>query len=277
MKRLLILLLALTLVLPVVGFAQTSTQPANPNANIIWPPPVYVIRGQFPIRGTANLPNMTNYFIEFRPLNDDLTPQGGADVWFPAILPSQAAVQNDVLGVWDTTLIADGLYEMRLTVNVSQGSPVFAVVSPLRIENTPPPFAVTPTPFPTATFVPPTPTLQPTVDTTPRVTITSSPAGNVRQGDGTNYNIITSLPTGTSRAHPRHQQSGIGLVSGAVGQWSDRLGRAEHRQHVRRPDRAAAHPAAAPAAADRDALPDGDSGNARSSVAGEPGRRYCRA
>src|SRR5262245_38841116 len=109
MKRLLVLLLMLVLALPLVAFAQVD-QP-NPNANISWPPPVYVVKGQFPIRGTANLPNMTNYFIEFRPLNDDLTPQGGADVWFPALLPSQASVSDGVLGVWDTTLITDGVYE----------------------------------------------------------------------------------------------------------------------------------------------------------------------
>jgi len=182
-------------------FAQTPTTPPNPNANISWPPPVYVVRGQFPIRGTANLPNMTNYFIEFRPINDDLSPQAGADVWFPAILPSQAAVQDGVLGTWDTTLIADGLYQMRLTVNVSQGNPVFAIVSPLRIENTLSPFEATPTPAIPPTQIPPPATAIPTVDPTPRVTISppgNGATGNVRQGDSTFYNIITSVPSGTT-------------------------------------------------------------------------------
>jgi hypothetical protein len=195
MKRLLVLLLMLSLALPIAAFAQVD-QP-NPNANITWPPPVYVVKGQFPIRGTANLPNMTNYFIEFRPLNDDLTPQGGADVWFPALLPSQASVSDGVLGVWDTTLITDGVYELRLTVNVSSGTPVFHVVTPLRIENTPPPFAATATPIPLPTQALPTATIEPTQDLSPRVTITASPSGNVRQGDSTFYNIMTSLPTGT--------------------------------------------------------------------------------
>lgn len=198
MKRLLAMLLILAFVLPVTAFAQTTTQPVNPNANISWPPPVYILHGQFQIRGTANLPNMSNYFIEFRPLNADLTPQVGSDIWFPAILPSQAAVQDSVLGVWDTTLITDGLYEMRLTVNVNGGTPVFHVVSPLRIENTPPPFAATATPFPTATPQLPTATPVPTEDATPRVTIVSSPSGNMRTGDDTVYNIIMSLPTGTT-------------------------------------------------------------------------------
>ncbi len=200
MKRLVLLLFVLSLALPLTAFAQIVTPEPNPNASITWPPPVYVVRGEFPIRGTASLPNMTNYFIEFRPLNDDLTPQSLNDVWLPAILPSASPVQDNVLGMWNTTLVDDGLYELRLTVNVSQGTAVTQIVSPLRIENTPSPFAATPTPtqapaLPTA-FVPPA-TAAPTQDLTPRVTISSSPSGNVRQGDSVFYNILMSLPVGT--------------------------------------------------------------------------------
>lgn len=204
MRRVFAVLFILVLVLPLAAFAQpftaqvTTTEETNPNANITWPPPVYVVRGEFQIRGTANLSNMTNYFIEFRPLNEDLTPQVGGDIWFPAILPSQAAVQDAVLGVWDTTLIQDGIYELRLTVNVSSGTPVTHIVSPLRIENTPPPFAATPTPLPSPTLSLPTATLVPTEDPSPRVTITASPQGNLRAGDATVYNILASLPTGTT-------------------------------------------------------------------------------
>jgi TIR domain/Bacterial SH3 domain len=50
------------------------------------------------------------------------------------------------------------------------------------------------TPVPTDTNTP----IQPTVDTTPRVTITSSPLGNIREGDSTVYNIIMSVSTGTT-------------------------------------------------------------------------------
>ncbi len=203
MKRMLLWLTVVLFALPLTVSAQavTPTVAPNPNATISWPPPVYVIRGQFQIRGTANLPNMTNYFIEFRPLNDDLTPQGGNDVWFPAILPSQAAVQDGVLGTWDTTLVTDGLYQLRLTVNVSQGTPVFDIVSPLRVENTPSPFEVPPTPIPTNTPLAtstPLATPTPTEDLTPRVTITSSPTGNLRAGDSIFYNILASLPAGTT-------------------------------------------------------------------------------
>ncbi|MCK6577923.1 MAG: SH3 domain-containing protein [Anaerolineae bacterium] len=193
--------LALTLVLALPAFAQTLPQTgvvADPNANISWPPPVYVLRGQFEVRGTANLPNMSNYFIEFRPLGSDLQPLTPDD-WFPAILPSASAVVDGVLGAWDTRLTPDGLYELRLTVNVTGGQAVQQSITPLRLENTPPPFAVTPTTVPTATqppAPPATPTPEPTVNTTPRVRITT-PQGNLREGDSTAYRIIVTLPNGT--------------------------------------------------------------------------------
>jgi hypothetical protein len=195
MKRLLVLLMITVLVL-LPGFVRAAE--GNPNATITWPPPVYVVRGKFQIRGTANLPNMTNYFIECHPLNGDLSLQG--DVWFPAILPSQAAVQDGVLGVWDTTLIADGIYQVRLTVNVSQGNPVLFIVSPLRVQNTPSPFEATPMPSPTPLPPLPSPTLVPAQDTTPRATIdvAGGQSANVREGDSTFYKVVAYVPTGAT-------------------------------------------------------------------------------
>ncbi len=204
-KRLMLLMLALVLFVVSAPIAAQDgvADEANPNAQITFPLPVYVVRGEFEIRGSANLPNMTNFFIEFRPLNEDLTPPAGREVWFPAILPSSAAVQDDILGVWDTTLVPDGIYELRLTVNVSGGGEaVNDTVSPIRIENTPPPWVeIDVTVEPTQAVIPatevPLPTTPPTEDPTPRATVIT-PVGNVRQGDGTNYGIITSLTEGTS-------------------------------------------------------------------------------
>ena len=204
-KRLMLLMLALVLFVVSAPIAAQDgvADEANPNAQITFPLPVYVVRGEFEIRGSANLPNMTNFFIEFRPLNEDLTPPAGREVWFPAILPSSAAVQDDILGVWDTTLVPDGIYELRRTVNVSGGGEaVNDTVSPIRIENTPPPWVeIDVTVEPTQAVIPatevPLPTTPPTEDPTPRATVIT-PVGNVRQGDGTNYGIITSLTEGTS-------------------------------------------------------------------------------
>jgi hypothetical protein len=210
-RRLLWIVLAVLLMAGVPVFSQTAPiATPDPNASITWPPPVYVLRGEFEIRGSASLPNMTNYFIEFRPLEDTFgiqapvaTEEAGVveEVFFPAILPSSTPVLNEVLGVWDTSLVPDGLYEIRLTVNLTAGEPVTHTVSPLRVENEPPPFVQIPaaTQAVPATQIPPTqpppPTVPPTEDPTPRVTVTT-PNGNVRSGDGTNYPIVASLTQG---------------------------------------------------------------------------------
>ena len=63
---------------------------ANPDANITFPPPVYVVRHRVDIRGTVAVANLQNFFIEFRPLTPDGAAQPGDDeesMWFPATLP----------------------------------------------------------------------------------------------------------------------------------------------------------------------------------------------
>lgn len=185
------------------GFAQqpvpTST-PANPNANVSWPPPVYVLRGTETLRGTANLPNMSNYFFEFRPLNPDLSEQPDNAPWFPATLPQTAPVQSGVLGTWNTQTAPDGVYELRLTINISGGTPVFALISPLRIENNPPPFVTRVPPAGIATNTP-APQLPPTLAPTPVSTgpqVTALVDANVRKGDDTRYDAIGFLLKGDS-------------------------------------------------------------------------------
>lgn len=198
------------------SIAQQSPTTPNPNANVSFPPPVYVLRGEFPIFGTANVPGMTNYFIEFRPLPaipvldstsptavPSPTPNGATPApvtFFPAVLPSNVPVENGLLGAWDTSLVPDGLYEIRLTINAG-GATTQILVSPLRVENNPPPEAGDVTgPVATEEAIaptqPPPPTVPPTEDPTPRGTVSTATA-NVRTGDSTVYPVIASLPQGT--------------------------------------------------------------------------------
>lgn len=183
-------------------------EPADPNAAITWPPPVFVLRGLVTVEGSANLPGMDSYFLEYRRLNDDLSAVDDDVPWLPATLPSRTPVKNGALGTWDTTLESDGLYELRLAISVQESAPVFVRVSPLRVENT----GVTPAPtlqaLPTLMRLPTiqvitTPTAEATLaptptalDATPRVT--SNVNANVRAGDNTNAPIIGSLLPGES-------------------------------------------------------------------------------
>jgi uncharacterized protein YgiM (DUF1202 family) len=202
-RKAFLLILALLLTLTAVVQAQEIVpgpdEEIDPNANISWPPPVYVLRGQVDLYGSANLPNMTNYFIEFRPLEfpDPEDEEEAVDgPWFPVTLPSNQPVDEDVLGTWNTETTADGLYEIRLTINRQGQSALHFVVSPLRVENELPDFLVDL--LPTATIEAPVrPTLAPSptaVDTDPRVTANVN--ANVRTGDGTNYPRFATLMAG---------------------------------------------------------------------------------
>ena len=179
----------------------TSTPIPNPNANISWPPPVYVVRSLFTVYGTVNLPEMTGWFLEQR-LIDATVPEDQG--WTPVTLVSRTATQNSILGVWDTTVANDGVYSLRLNVSLSNGSRVYALVTPLRIENNPPPFAGNsnqPNVVPTLGGLPtliPTPTAFSNI---PQVTARIN--ANVRRGDGTIYDVIGNLPAGTTAQIPQ--------------------------------------------------------------------------
>jgi uncharacterized protein YgiM (DUF1202 family) len=198
---LVVTLLSLTALVSAQEIMPREGQEIDPSANISWPPPVYVLRGQIDIYGSASLPNMTNYFIEFRPLDtsevadEDEDEPAVESPWFPVTLPSSQPVTEDVLGRWNTATAPDGLYEMRLAINVSGSPAVYFLVSPLRIENDPPEFVVDPVAPPTATFAPVTrPTLaaSPTpLDTEPRATANVN--ANIRSGDSVLYPRLDSL------------------------------------------------------------------------------------
>lgn len=217
-------LLLSALALSVTGPALAQASPAvNPNVVISFPPPVYVVRGQFEVRGTVNLPNLANYFLEFRQLDPEtLQPFAEDDPFLPASLPTTGIVIDDVLAIWDTTVLEDGLYQLRLTANVSRQGPTHFVVSPLRVENFPPPFVNIDEPQPTAEptsstggpiIIRPgsTPTqggiviVRPTLAATPTSIsndpiVTANVDANVRSGDSTAYPVIGSLPAGFQAA-----------------------------------------------------------------------------
>lgn len=189
----------------------------NPEANISYPPAVYVVRDSVDIRGTVALAELRNFFVEFRPLALDMMDMAegedeSANQWFPATLPQLTAVSDDILGTWNTVTLRDGLYELRLRINTGAEEPEYVRLSPIRIENNPPPFvaaeqvaavvesmddedraeaAVEEEPEPAAE-----PEATETPDTTARVV--SLVNANVRAGDSILYNIVGGLREGES-------------------------------------------------------------------------------
>ena len=171
----------------------------NPEANLSFPPPVYVVRDSVDIRGTVTIADMRNFFVEFRPLILDMMAAEDAEEednqWFPATLPRIAPITDDVLGTWNTVPLRDGLYEMRLTINTAADDPQYFRVSPIRVENNAPAFVAE---QPVIEVVEPTVAPEPTAtpDLSPRVIALVN--SNVRSGDSTLYVIIGSLLEGES-------------------------------------------------------------------------------
>jgi len=199
----------------------TDSDMMNPEAHISYPPPVYVVRDSVDIRGTVTLETMRNFFIEFRPLVLDMmmdAEEEEENQWFPATLPRIEAVTDDVLGTWNTVTLRDGLYELRLQINIGGDAPEFYRVSPIRVENNPPPFAAEqqmamveePAEEPADDMADDdmadddmadepeeaAPEPEPTEDPRPRVI--SMVNANVRAGDSTAYSVVGFLLDGES-------------------------------------------------------------------------------
>jgi hypothetical protein len=221
--------LMLTVLLALMSFGMVNAQdiepviapPEDADVAISFPPPVFVINGSVEIRGTADALDMINYFVEYRPLivTDAASLATATPLpneqrpWFPATLPGNQAVRNGVLGVWNTTTARDGLYELRLVVNIEGTAPQVFRVSPIRILNNPTNQFVS---LPTRVPLQPTPTqigssgggaqVRPTLAATPTSLNTGEPTvvaltdANIRQGDDVSYPRVGSLLTGESAA-----------------------------------------------------------------------------
>jgi hypothetical protein len=135
-----------------------------------------ILSGLVPVTGTATHPEFQRYELSFA-----YSPNP-TDTWFPLQPPAVTQVVNEIIGRWDTTLISDGVYTLRLRVYFSDTAYLEAFVPNIRVQNsapTQPPPAATPgsptppdvditlpaTPTPTAPGIdlPPTATAQPTV------------------------------------------------------------------------------------------------------------------
>jgi hypothetical protein len=108
-----------------------------------------ILNGLVPITGSAMHPQFTRYELAFG-YSPNLT-----DSWFSIQPPATSQVINEVLGQWDTTLITDGLYVLRLRVFYGDNAYLEAFVANVRVLNSTPtapaPTLPPPTAGPTAT------------------------------------------------------------------------------------------------------------------------------
>lgn len=92
---------------------------------LTYPAPGQEVRGKIALIGSADIPNFGFYKYEFSPI--------GMDIW-STIQAGREVIQNDDLGIWDTSELTPGDYLLRLVITDNQGDVFPACVVPIRIK-----------------------------------------------------------------------------------------------------------------------------------------------
>ena len=114
-------------------------------AGITTPLPGATIAGQVAILGAAAPAQFERYELAFSYAPDP------TNTWFSIQEPVLTPMPGGLLGRWDTTGIADGLYVLRLRVYTSEREYIETVVRGLVVQNTAPLPAASPPPVPITT------------------------------------------------------------------------------------------------------------------------------
>jgi hypothetical protein len=99
-------------------------------ADITHPVAGEAIFGIVTIEGSADHPSFVSYELSFA------YQPNPEDTWFPIMQSIQTPVSEGRLGIWDTTGITDGTYQLRLRVWLKNGNALEAFVQDLRVRNT---------------------------------------------------------------------------------------------------------------------------------------------
>lgn len=135
----------------VLMIAAVQAALAQPQGQITSPRDRASVRGLVPIEGSATHPQFQKYEVHYGPEpnpGEQWVPIGGS--------PFTVQVVQGRLGLWDTTLIPDGIYSLRLRLVRLDGNYDEYYVRGIQVVNARP--TETPTPAETATPAPPTPT-----------------------------------------------------------------------------------------------------------------------
>ena len=149
MRRFLAGLFLLFVMIP----GRASAQAAGPTISA--PASGAILRGLVDIIGTSAVDGFFSAELSFAYASDP------AQTWF-LITNLNVPTSDGLLAQWDTNLVTDGNYDLRLRVTLQDGTTLETFVSGLRIRNLTPTETVTPSPTFTLT-----PTLTPEYDETP--------------------------------------------------------------------------------------------------------------
>lgn len=117
-----------------------TTTPLPVSIVILSPIPGNIVANNVQVLGAASHPQFLQYQVEYGP---DSNP---SNLWYPATGVVQTPLTTyGLLGIWNTTTIPDGLYQLRLRVFLRDGTSLQTVVNNIRVQNQ------APTPIPTNT------------------------------------------------------------------------------------------------------------------------------
>ena len=171
---------------PQEAWAQSETTSATPTSTLQTPPyishPVQGqnVQGNVVITGSTDIQGFVSFSVDFSYQGDQ------SHAWF-GIQSGNQSVSAGTLARWDTHLITDGDYRLRLRVITSTGDVQRFIVEDIRVRNytaadTPtaqPSPTLTLTPFPTATR-----TAAPTSTSTPYATPSQLPVNPIEVTSG---------------------------------------------------------------------------------------------
>jgi hypothetical protein len=144
----------------------TETPTALPTPGILSPMAGQAVQGRVPIIVFTAVQNFQSGELYFGYTKDR------TGTWF-LITQNSEPVMNGEMGAWETNLITDGDYNLRLVVIEQDGSRMETTTSGIRVRNYSMIETSTPTPeTPTATL---SPDERPTATATPSPTVTASP------------------------------------------------------------------------------------------------------
>jgi hypothetical protein len=168
--------------------APTGTSTAVPTAAILSPLAGQAVQGSVPVIVFSDIQGFQSAELSFGYTKDQ------TGTWF-LIAQNVQPLANGEMGTWDTNLITDGDYNLRLEVVLQDGSKIDAAVAGVRVRNYSLVETSTPTPVtPTATLAPgerPTATATPI----PTITATATPLPT-NQAEMTGGQITGSLTKG---------------------------------------------------------------------------------
>ena len=213
MKKNVLALCLLIALLTGLSVASLEAAPPQQGAVITSPQDRDIVRGLLVIKGTATSPSFWKYEVYFAP---EPNPN---DQWQLLGL-YEVPVTDGRLETWDTSLVSDGTYSLRLRVVRTDGNYDEYYVRQISVVNVQPTETPTSTPTPAATRtpLPPTPTviIQQPPTATPRPTSTPGAAGATPEPEAETGLNITAQGLGKALFYGAGGAMGLFLLMGIL-------------------------------------------------------------